>query len=376
MARILVIDDDLDLLEMMRMMLQRSGHEAILTGDGMDGIVKAQQLHPDLAIVDVMMPGMNGYQVVRKLREDPATAEIAVLILSARAQSVDREAALAARADAYMAKPVSPAELLQIVTDLLERRSQASLPTNLMTSVFSLRGGVGTTTVAVNLALTLQQAGRQVCLVDLCQKSGHAAIQVRQQAKMTWADALLQINNLSPEALDQIMLRHASGLRVLASPFLPLVRPPAGEAIARLLAMLKAAFGATVVDLGTFDDAGRAAILSSDIVLLVLTPEVASLQTTAATLRTLKGLNVPDDRVLLVSNQVALRPGLSPAAIEKALGRNLFANLPYDEAQIEALGRGVPLMPGQSSSPLAAGVRQLVQALAAIRAAHAQPSAA
>jgi pilus assembly protein CpaE len=375
MARILVIDDDLDLLEMMRMMLQRGGHEAILTGDGMDGIVKAQQLHPDLAIVDVMMPGMNGYQVVRKLREDPATADIAILILTARAQSVDREAALAARADAYMAKPVSPAELLQTVTDLLERHSQASLPTNLMTSVFSLRGGVGTTTIAVNLALTFRQAGRQVCLVDLCQKSGHAAIQMRRQAKMTWADALLQINNLSPEALDQIMLRHDSGLRVLASPFLPLVRPPAGEAIARLLAMLKAAFGATVVDLGTFDDAGRAAILSSDFVLLVLTPEVASLQTTAATLHTIKGLNVPDDRVLLVSNQVALRPGLSPAAIEKALGRNLFANLPYDEAQIEALGRGVPLMPGQFNSPLAAGVRQLVQALAAIRAARAQPSA-
>jgi pilus assembly protein CpaE len=282
---------------------------------------------------------------------------------------------LAARADAYMAKPVSPAELLQTVTDLLERHSQASLPANLLTSVFSLRGGVGTTTVAVNLALTLQQAGRQVCLVDLCQKSGHAAIQMRQQAKMTWADALLQINNLSPEALDQIMLRHDSGLRVLASPFLPPVRPPAGEAIARLLAMLKAAFGATVVDLGTLDDAGRAAILSSDFVLLVLSPEVASLQTTAATLRTLKALNMPDDRVLLVSNQVALRPGLSPAALEKALGRKLFANLPYDEAQIEALGRGVPLMPGQYSSPLAAGVRQLVQALAAIRAARAQPSA-
>ena len=231
------------------------------------------------------------------------------------------------------------------------------MPANLMTSVFSLRGGVGTTTVAVNLALTLQQAGRQVCLVDLCQKSGHAAIQVRQQAKMTWADALLQINNLSPEALDQILLRHDSGLRVSASPFLPPVRPPAGEAIARLLVMLKAAFGATVVDLGTFDDAGRAAILSSDLVLLVLTPEVASLQTTAATLRTIKALNVPDDRVLLVSNQVALRPGLSPAAIEKALGRKLFANLPYDEAQLEALGRGVPLMPGQFNSPLATGVR-------------------
>jgi pilus assembly protein CpaE len=222
--------------------------------------------------------------------------------------------------------------------------------------------------------LTLRQAGRQVCLVDLSEKSGHAAIQMRLQAKMTWADALLQINNLSPEALDQILLRHDSGLRVLASPFLPPIRPPAGDAVARLLAMLKTTFGATVIDLGTLDDAGRTAIMGSDFVLVVLAPEVASLQTTAATLRTIKGLNVPDDRVLLVSNQVALRPGLSPAAIEKALGRNLFANLPYDEAQIEALGRGVPLMPGQFNSPLAAGVRQMVQALAAIRGARTQPS--
>jgi Flp pilus assembly CpaE family ATPase len=143
-----------------------------------------------------------------------------------------------------------------------------------------------------------------------------------------------------------------------------------------LLTLLRPAFGATVIDLGTLDDVGRTAILSSDFVLLVLTPEVASLQTTAATLRTIKALNVPNGHVLLVSNQVALRPGLSPAAIEKALGWKLFANLPYDEAQLEALGRGIPLMPSQFNSPLAAGVRQLVQALAAIRAAHAQPSAA
>lgn len=368
MARILVIDDDLDLLQMMKLMLQRGGHEPILTADGADGIAKAQQLLPDLAIVDVMMPGMNGYQVARKLREDPTTAGILILILTARAQPVDREAAMAAHADEYMAKPVAPAELLRKINELLNRRGQTALPTNLVVSVLSLRGGVGTTTIAVNLALTLQQAGRQVCLVDLCEKSGHAATLIRLKAQVTWAEALAQINSLSPESLDQILLRHDSGLRLLPSPFLPPTQPPAGEAVAHLLGLLKLSFDTTVVDLGALDDAGRAALSASDLVATVLAPEVASLQTMAATLRTVKAANVPDEKIVLVLNNVAPRPGLSAAAIEKALGRTLRANLPYDEAQTQALGQGTPLVVSHPDSPFAAGVRQLVQALTTPRA--------
>ena len=71
MATILVIDDDLDLQQMLRLMLQRGGYKVVTTGDGPDGLAKAKALRPDMAIVDVMMPGMNGYQVVRKMREDP-----------------------------------------------------------------------------------------------------------------------------------------------------------------------------------------------------------------------------------------------------------------------------------------------------------------
>jgi DNA-binding response OmpR family regulator len=367
MARILVIDDDLDLLQMMQLMLQRGGHEAIVTGDGADGIAKAQQLHPEVAIVDLMMPGMNGFQVVHKLRENPATADISIMILTARAQPVDRDAAMAAKADTYMAKPVSPSELLLAVKELLVKHSQATLPPNLVLTVFSLRGGVGTTTVAVNLALALQQASRPVCLVDLCMKSGHVAAQMRLKAQVTWAELLPQVGNLSLDGLKQVLLRHDSGVWVLPSPFLP-TPPPPGEAIVRLLGLLKPGFGATIADLGAFGDVGRAALAVSDLILTVLSPEVASLQTSAATLRTLKALNVPDHKIMLVANNVAPRFSLSTAAIEKALGRTLCANLPYDEAQAQALSQGSPLMVSQPDSPLADGVRQLIQAMSPARA--------
>jgi len=366
MARILVIDDDLDLLQMMTLMLQRGGHEAIVTGDGADGIAKAQQFHPEVAIVDLMMPGMNGFQVVHRLRENPATADISIMVLSARAQLVDRDAAMAAHADVYLAKPVSPAELLQAVKDLLVKHSQATLPPNLLMTLFSLRGGVGTTTIAVNTALALQQAGRQVCLVDLCVKSGHVAMQLRLKAQITWAEVLPQVNNLSLEATKQILLRHASGVWVLPSPFLPMP-PPSGEAIARLLGILKPGFGATIVDLGALGEGGRAALAASDLVLTILSPEVASLQTCAATLRTLRALNVPDEKIVLAVNNVAPRFGLSTSALEKALGRSLCVNLPYDEAQAHALGQGSPLIVSQPDSPLADGVRQLLHAISPAR---------
>lgn len=176
MATILVIDDDLDLQQMLRLMLQRGGYKVVTTGDGPDGLTKAKQLKPDMAIVDVMMPGMNGYQVVRKMREDPEIARMAILILTARAQPVDREAAIAAQADDYMPKPFAPNELLAKVNELMANRSAAQGPAKRTVTLLSLRGGVGVTSIAVNLALASQTKGFSTCLVDLKTGPGHVAL--------------------------------------------------------------------------------------------------------------------------------------------------------------------------------------------------------
>jgi Flp pilus assembly CpaE family ATPase len=135
------------------------------------------------------------------------------------------------------------------------------------------------------------------------------------------------------------------------------------------LELLKFKFGLTVVDLGAWDDGGRAVIASSDLLLVVLSPEVASLQTTAATLRIIKAMNVSDEKSPLVLNCVAPKPGLAASAIEKALGRPLTIGLPYDELQVQALGQGTPLILSQPAAPLAAGVRQLIQILSSKQAA-------
>ncbi len=365
MARILVIDDDIDLLHMTRLMLQRGGHEVIVTADSTDGITKAQQMHPDMAIVDVMMPGMNGYQVVRRLRSEPSTAEIVVLILTARAQPVDRDAALAARADDYMAKPVAPAELLKKVNELLSKRSQAVMPTKLALTVFSLRGGVGVTTVAANMGLAFQSAGRRTCLVDLCTRSGHMAMQFRLQAKASWVDLLPQMNVMGPATVEKALLKHKTGLAVLAAPFLPPVQPVDGEALAKLLNIVKSLCDTVVIDSsGALDITTRTALGISDSVIVMMTPEVASLQTTAAMLRMFNTMGIQGDKLILVSNQVTPRAGLSTAAIEKALGRAVKVAIPYEEAQAVALGQGSPLTLSNPDASLPMAIRQILDALA------------
>jgi len=361
MAHILVIDDDLDLLTMLRMMLERGGHTVITTGDGADGLVKAKELKPDLAIVDVMMPGMHGYQVCRELRSDPSTADILVLILTARAQPVDREAALEAQADDYMSKPVSPTELLDKVNEMLGRGRMTGQPQQFLLTLMSLRGGVGVSTIAVNLALTAQQSGANACLVDLSAASGHLTLQLRLSPKITWADWLRAPADLVPQAMDKYLLTHESGLRVLAAPFVPAPDaniPP--EPFLQMLGLLRDKFQRVIVDApSVFNGAARAALQVADEVWLVLAPEVASLQSTVATLRALKALNIEDDKVALVANQVTPRAGLSQQAIEKALNRPVAASLPYDEAQPAAFGQGTPLTVAQPDSPLAAAIRAI-----------------
>ncbi|MGB4676977.1 MAG: response regulator, partial [Aggregatilineales bacterium] len=119
MARILVIDDDTSLLQMMSLMLKQAGHEPILANDGHKGIEIARRLHPDIAVVDIMMPDITGHEVCRILREDPETSDIPLLVLTALNQVDQREAAAESGADDFVNKPVTRDDLVGRVEVLL-----------------------------------------------------------------------------------------------------------------------------------------------------------------------------------------------------------------------------------------------------------------
>lgn len=124
--RVLVVDDEPDLVDLVSLNLQRRGYLPIGATNGLEGLNAARAERPDLAIVDVMMPEMDGLELVRRLRADPATADIPVLMLTARATEADELRGLGVGADDYVTKPFSMKVLLARVASLLRRAPEGA----------------------------------------------------------------------------------------------------------------------------------------------------------------------------------------------------------------------------------------------------------
>jgi len=124
MATVLLAEDDADIRFLVTIKLSRAGHQLRAFSDGLSALADAREHPPDLAILDVMMPGMSGLEVCRELRKDPATADIPVILLTALAHEAAITAGGAAGADDYIVKPFSPRDLAMRVGALLAQVPQ------------------------------------------------------------------------------------------------------------------------------------------------------------------------------------------------------------------------------------------------------------
>jgi len=118
---ILLVDDEPDLLDSLSIRLKASGYNVLMAVDGLDALKKARTLSPDLIILDLMLPKMDGYKVARLLKFDNRYSHIPILILSARGQDLDKEMGKNAGADDYMVKPFDSVDLISRVKRLLSQ---------------------------------------------------------------------------------------------------------------------------------------------------------------------------------------------------------------------------------------------------------------
>jgi len=121
-ATVLVVDDDPVIQKLLQVNFEMEGYSVITAGDGEEGLAKAQAEHPDAVVLDVMMPKMDGLEVARRLKSDPDTQGIPIILLSAKAQQADIQAGTATGAEEYLTKPFDPLELLQRVGELIARK--------------------------------------------------------------------------------------------------------------------------------------------------------------------------------------------------------------------------------------------------------------
>jgi pilus assembly protein CpaE len=355
------VDDDRELLEMMRTVLERGAvHEVLIAADAEEGLAKAMTDKPEVAIVDIMMPRVDGYEMIRRLRADPTTTSIPIIVLTARGQSVDRQAALDAGAAEFLPKPVTAPELMEAIEAVLGGSTDTGAGTGITSvALLSLRGGVGATTLASNLAATLlESVGESVCLVDLSPSSGHVALQLGLRPDPNWS-SLLETDSLDADTVASLLIRHASGLRILASPPIPVVGPGlARRIVVELMGFLTEWYAAIIVDTPSMlNDMAIATLDAVTQIFLMVTPEPSAVQTAVGALRALDRWS---EKVQVVLNHPRPDEQWPVSAVQRLLRHTPIGTVPFDRDQAEALKTGVPLALRHPEGPLAQAVQRIV----------------
>ena len=137
--RILVVDDEPDIVALVAYHLARAGYRVSTAANGADALRAALHERPDLLVLDLMLPGLSGFEVLQRLRAEPATREIAVLLLTARREEQDRIQGLSLGADDYLTKPFSPQELVLRVGAILRRTRTATPAAGSVVSIGPIR---------------------------------------------------------------------------------------------------------------------------------------------------------------------------------------------------------------------------------------------
>jgi pilus assembly protein CpaE len=366
-AKVYVVDDDEQVLHMVGLMLQRGGHEPTLLNNPQEGLAKILADKPDLVVLDVMMPGMSGHDICRQIRANKETANLPVLILTARAQDVDRLTALKSGADDYLSKPVTSQELIERVSHLISARAaeKESLREGVVLSFFSLRGGVGRTTLAVNLAGALRRVTQQeICVVDFSPSGGQAAVHLRLQPRASWAD-LSSVSSLDSDKLRSVMEVHPSGLLLLPAPAIPQpVTSPSAEMATAVLNLLRQEAAVVVLDLPPMlSPAVLAALSDSDIFIQLVAPDVVSAQLTMKAVKALQKPLTAVKQKMFVLNQQTVEAQLPQAAVERSLNARFAFQVGYDSNQSRALAQGIPLSLTTAQSPIPVVMRRMAEAI-------------
>lgn len=378
--RILIVDDDRDSLTLIGLMLQRQGYETATAQSGAQALQMAEAHPPDLILLDIMMPDMDGFEVCRRLRSVPRLAHIPVIMFTAKTLVEDKVAGFEAGADDYLTKPTHPQELSARVKAMLSRaKSQAqAVSTRRATviAVMGVRGGLGTTTTAINLAAALMQSGQDVIFAEFRPGAATAGLQLGLDHFRSLTNLMNRpLMDLHAVTVEHELVRHASGLWLLPASHQPLETPVslAPEYAEAILKSLTGLATVVVVDIGTgLHEANRRVLNAADSLVICLEPERISVNLAQALLAELSRLGVSAERVRLVLVQRS-PAAMSTPLIEQALQRKITQVItPAAELADQAIEQGMPMILVQPDSPIAQQFHDLAISLSPERSEAAR----
>jgi pilus assembly protein CpaE len=378
---VMIVDDDLDILSILTFAFESRGYRVRKAQDGQEALQIVLKFVPDIFLLDINMPGIDGLELCRRLRAQARTRNIPIMFLTGRDQPDVVVQGFQAGGDDYVVKPFNMQELAARVENLLRRNQAGTLAKQskegAVIAVTSARGGVGKTTLAVNLGIALARMWtEQVVLIDASLEFGHSSVllDLSQPRDLT---ALLQeqSEDVERDYLEETYLTpHPSGLHYLAAPPSPGDVESIGPAeVEHLLHLLKPAYGYVVVDLApSIREPYRSFLRLADQVVVVVNPEVLTLVATQSMLQALAMLEVPAETIQLVLNDFP-RAANSPsrAEIEGFLGLPLASTIPAEPLRApEAFNAGRPLVLDSADDPFGQSIVKAAYYLSSTLAGH------
>jgi pilus assembly protein CpaE len=221
--KILVVDDDPDTVKFINIMLSRLGYQVVSATSGMEALERVQVEHPDLIILDVMMPGMDGYEVSRNLRRNPKTATTPILMFTAKTTIEDKLAGYDAGVNLYLTKPIHPIDLQANIRNLLAQKlTKAEVSAGesaYVVGVLSATGGAGVSTVALNLAITYaKKYNVKVIAAEMKPGQGSWALDLNLTEPVGLTNLLgMELEEITIEAVSKELIQTNFGVKILSA---------------------------------------------------------------------------------------------------------------------------------------------------------------
>ncbi|MGB9672968.1 MAG: response regulator [Anaerolineales bacterium] len=310
--KVLLVDDDIDTLRLVGLMLQRQGYQILAANNGAQALSIAEKEQPDIILLDIMMPEMDGFEVTRRLRENPITNPIPIIIFSAKNQTEDKLMGFEAGADDYLTKPTQPRELFAHIRAVLARvqKSQPKVKTEeaskgVRIGVLGVKGGVGTSTLTLNLGLAIQKLSeKDVIISDFRLGKGTIGIELG-YTKLNAFQKLIQKQDfeLNASDLEKTLLKYSSGISLLlSSSEISEAKLPATSAhFLKISSLLSGLADVTLHDLG----AGYNPLFSQlypecDFLILVFDPSFAAIQMEILFIDEFLNMGISQNRIIPV----------------------------------------------------------------------------
>lgn len=379
MSKILIIDDDVNALKLLGYTLRKAGYEILVAQNGFEGIDKAVAHQPDLIVSDLMMPRMDGYEVTRQIRSNPATQHTPIIMLTAKSQVQDKVAGFEAGANDYVTKPVMPAELIarikaQLATvqsSVASTQAKAVQASARIISFIGAKGGVGTSTLVVNLGIALQKSGKKVTLVDFQSASGTISQQLGHASNNNLFNLLKDASTITPDTLGRAITTHKSGLTLLP----PLhgvyarYQPISPKQANSILDIVENGKDYILVDLGSaLNQTATTVLKRSHLSCIVSEPNIIAMDLTRRALQYFSDVGMSTDKIgAIIVNRSRTGHGFTMAQLKELLNTEVWSVIsPAPELSHQALQSKKPLIELQPQHLVAQQIQNLIPILSQV----------